>query len=118
MTVSQHVLEKRALKAQFEEAMCIFTVEEENKQLKINQECNAHERDAFYVKIEQLQKQLDRKESELDLKKKRTEQLESGAVVIDVVFQKTLEEFYQSDAWFSAQKDLRITTGKLLLQIT
>ena len=57
MTVSQHILEKRALNAQFEEAMqYIFTIEEENKQLKINQERDAHEQDAFCVKIEQQQK--------------------------------------------------------------
>ena len=101
----------------FEEAMQrIFTIQEENKQLKIIQERDAHERDAFYLKIQQLQKQLDQKESELDLEKKKTEQLESGAVVTDAAYKKTLEEFYQSFAWFAAQKDLRITAGNFLLK--
>ena len=96
----------------------IFVIEGENKQLKINQVCDAKKRDAFCVKIEQLQKQLNQKESELTLEKKKTEQLESGAVVTDAAYKKTLEEFYQSTAWFSTQKDLWITAGKFLLQIT
>ena len=70
----------------------VFTVQKENKQLKIIQERDAQERDAFCVKIEQLQKQIDQIESELDLEKKKTKQLKSTA----------LEEFYQSSAWFAA----------------
>ena len=43
------------MNAQFKEVMQrIFTIEEENKQLKINQERDAHGWDAFCVKIEQL----------------------------------------------------------------
>ena len=85
----------------------VFNSKEEIKQLKINQECDAHERDTFCAKIEQLQKQLDQKESKLDLEKNkaeeeraRAEKLESGSIVTDSTFRKVLEEFYQSDAWF------------------
>ena len=101
MTVSQHILEKGARNAQFEEAIQrIFNAEEENKQLKITQERDAHKRDTFYAKIEQLHKQLDKKESELDLEKKRAEEerawaekLESRFVVIDATFWKVYFPF-------------------------
>ena len=89
MVVSQHVLEKRALTAKFEEAIQhVISLQEENRLLKISQVRDAHERDAFCLKIEQLQKQLDQKESVLDLKKKKTKQLESGTVVSDVAYRK------------------------------
>ena len=83
--------------------------EEEVKQLKIKQEQDAQERDAFCAKIEQLQKQLDEARSELETEKKKTEEekdraekLETGSVIPTAIFHKVLNEFYQSDAWYAA----------------
>ena len=58
-TISQHALEKRALQHKFEEAMQrVVRSNEEIKQLKTRQEQDAQERDIFYSKLEQLDKQL------------------------------------------------------------
>ena len=118
-TVSQNMLEKRALQAQFEEAMKrAQRSTEEVKELKAKQDQDAQERDAFCHKIEQLEKELSQTRSELDFEKEkamkekeRADQLESGANIPAPVFQKVLDEFFASDAWFNAQKDLRITAG-------
>ena len=116
-TISQSTLEKRALQHQFEEAMQrIMRSEEEVKQLKIRQEQDARERDAFYHKIEQLEKELSQSQfdleasrSDLDSERKKTaeekdraDKLESGAEIPTPVFHKVLNEFYQLDAWYTA----------------
>ena len=95
--------------------------DEEVKQLKIRQEQDAQERDVFYAKIEQLEKQLSEARSELESKEKKAakekdqvEKLESGSVIPTAVFHKVLNEFYQSDARYTTQRDLRITVGTLL----
>ena len=132
-TISQSVLQKRALQHQFEEAMQrIQRSEEEVKQLKIKQEQDAQERDAFCNKIEHLEKELSQSRSdleasrsELDFEKEKTakekdraDQLESGAIIPTPVFHKVLNEFYASDAWYTTQRDLRITAGTYLPSIS
>ena len=113
------MLEKRALQAQFEEAMKrVQRSAKEIKELKAKQDQDTQERDAFCSKIEQLEKELSQTRSELDFERERAmketeraDQLESGANIPAPVFQKVLDEFFASDAWFNAQKDLRITAG-------
>ena len=108
-TIAQNTLEKRALQHQFEEAMQrVRYYEEEVKQLKIRQEQDAHERDAFCNKIEQLEKELSQVRSDhekelnqarcdLDAERKKTakekdraDQLESGSIIPTPVFHKVL----------------------------
>ena len=113
--------------------------EEEVRQLKAKQEQDAQERDAFCNKIEQLEKELSELRSDLETsrselvesrsqldferekttkEKDRADQVESEAIIPTPVFHKVLNEFYASDAWFNAQKDLRITAGITLLLIS
>ena len=110
---SQNTLEKRALQHHFEKAMQrVMYFEKEVKQLKIRQEQDARERDAFCNKIEQLEKELsqarsdhekelNQARSDLDAERKKTakekdraDQLESGSIIPTPVFHKVLNEFY------------------------
>ena len=86
----------------------------------------------FCNKIEQLEKELSKARSEnekelnqarsdLEAEKKKTaeekdraDKLESRTVIPTPIFHKVLNEFYQSDAWYTAQRDLRITAGTIL----
>ena len=102
--------------------------EEKVKQLKIRQEQDVRERDAFCHKIEELEKELSQSRSDLEAsrsdldyerkktaeEKDRADKLEFGAEIPTPVFHKVLNEFYQSDAWCTAQRDLRITAGMIL----
>ena len=132
-TISQSALEKRVLQHQFEEAMQrIQRSEEDVKQLKIKQEQDAQERNVFCNKIEQLEKELSQSRSdleasrsELDFEKEKTvkekdqaDQLESEAIIPTPVIHKVLNEFYASDAWYTAQRDLSITTDTYLPSIS
>ena len=50
--------------------------------------------------------------------KDRADKLESGFVITTLVFHKIVNEFYQSNAWYTAQRDLRITAGTILFLIS
>ena len=82
-------------------------------------------KDIFCAKIEQLEKQLREARSDLESEKKKNaeekdhaDKLESGSVIPNPVLHKVLNEFYQSDAWYTAQRDMRIITGTILVLIS
>ena len=55
-----------------------------------------------------------RKDNKLKHLEHELNQLESGAIISNEVFNKCIQEFYQSDSWVNVQRDLMISTGIVL----
>ena len=67
--------------------------------------------EASRAELVESRSQLDFEREKTAKEKDRADQLESEAIIPTPVFHKLLNEFYASNAWFNAQKDLRITAG-------
>ena len=64
--------------------------------------------------LEESRTKLDLEREKTAKEKDRADQLESGAIIPTPTFHKVLNEFYESNAWYTVQRDLKITASTIL----